>query len=73
MKIQLQLSHTPSFQRIDAQPSQRALADEKQSLYSESYIAQHISRHTLAGYHATGTCKMGPVSDYSAVVDPELR
>lgn len=28
---------------------------------------------TETGYHAAGTCKMGPASDPEAVVDPELR
>ncbi|MGE8144649.1 choline dehydrogenase [Pseudomonas frederiksbergensis] len=28
---------------------------------------------TETGYHASGTCKMGPASDPQAVVDPQLR
>ncbi|MFJ2685192.1 choline dehydrogenase [Pseudomonas sp. NPDC087342] len=28
---------------------------------------------TETGYHASGTCKMGPVGDPQAVVDPQLR
>ncbi|RON47163.1 choline dehydrogenase [Pseudomonas frederiksbergensis] len=28
---------------------------------------------TETGYHASGTCKMGPASDSQAVVDPQLR
>ena len=30
-------------------------------------------RITETGYHASGTCKMGPADDPEAVVDPELR
>lgn len=30
-------------------------------------------RTTETGYHAAGTCKMGPAEDSEAVVDPELR
>ncbi|SDL99899.1 choline dehydrogenase [Modicisalibacter muralis] len=30
-------------------------------------------RTTETGYHAAGTCKMGPAEDPQAVVDPELR
>lgn len=36
-------------------------------------IEQHIAEVVKTVYHPCGTCKMGPASDRSAVVDPKLR
>ena len=36
-------------------------------------IERDIRAHADTEYHPVGTCKMGPVSDPTAVVDPELR
>ncbi|UVJ46405.1 choline dehydrogenase [Pseudomonas sp. LS1212] len=43
------------------------------SAYSDSELDAWARRVTETGYHASGTCKMGPASDPEAVVDPELR
>ncbi|OXU31834.1 hypothetical protein TSAR_008283 [Trichomalopsis sarcophagae] len=42
-------------------------------LESDEYFECLIKKLMFPGYHAVGTCKMGPKSDKSAVVDPYLR
>jgi choline dehydrogenase-like flavoprotein len=33
----------------------------------------YIRQHTISGYHATSSCRMGAKSDPTTVVDPQLR
>jgi len=74
MKLQLQLTQTKTFERLAATPSQQMLPGfEKETMYSDSYLERYVRHHTLAGYHATGTCKMGRTNDPTSVLDPELR
>ncbi|KAF5286199.1 hypothetical protein FQA39_LY16369 [Lamprigera yunnana] len=40
---------------------------------SDPYWECHIRHFTFTLYHYSGTCKMGPKGDKSAVVDPRLR
>jgi 5-(hydroxymethyl)furfural/furfural oxidase len=40
-----------------------ALADER-------LLERLLRRHTIGGYHPSGTCRMGPADDPAAVVDP---
>ena len=40
---------------------------------SDAQLDAWARRVTETGYHASGTCKMGPGDDPEAVVDPELR
>ncbi len=40
---------------------------------SEEYWACFIQHELLTNYHPVGTCKMGPKSDQTTVVDPQLR
>jgi choline dehydrogenase len=40
---------------------------------SDEYWKCVIKHLTFSIYHESGTCKMGPVSDQEAVVDPRLR
>ena len=40
---------------------------------SDKDLDIHLRQHAETLYHPVGTCKMGPVSDAMAVVDPQLR
>ncbi len=59
------------------QPAMRALKGKELLPGPENLSDQALDawarRVTETGYHASGTCKMGPASDPEAVVDPELR
>ncbi|MDH4872367.1 choline dehydrogenase [Pseudomonas sp. BN515] len=62
---------------IIEQPAMRALKGKELVPGPENLSDQALDawarRVTETGYHASGTCKMGPASDPEAVVDPELR
>lgn len=40
---------------------------------SDERLDEWLRLHVRTGYHVVGTCKMGPVGDPEAVVDPQLR
>jgi choline dehydrogenase len=42
-------------------------------LSANASLDSFIRRFTETGYHAAGTCKMGPATDREAVVGPDLR
>lgn len=39
-------------------------------LADEDLLEQTVRKHTIGGWHASGTCRMGPAEDRLAVVDP---
>lgn len=43
------------------------------SVQTDAELDAWARQVTETGYHASGTCKMGPVGDSEAVVDPQLR
>ena len=45
----------------------------KHTFDSDQYWGCVARHNALTIYHATGTCKMGPVSENTTVVDPQLR
>lgn len=42
-------------------------------MFTDEYWECFIRQYTMTIYHMSGTCKMGPISDAQAVVDPQLR
>jgi choline dehydrogenase len=62
---------------IIAQPAMAAFRGEELvpgvQAQSDEALDAWARQVTETGYHASGTCKMGPVSDPEAVVDPQLR
>lgn len=41
--------------------------------HTEEYDESYIDHFTRTVYHPAGSCKMGPIGDKTAVVDPQLR
>ncbi|WP_207884093.1 choline dehydrogenase [Pseudomonas sp. 30_B] len=62
---------------ILAQPAMRAYAGDElvpgADQISDAQLDAWARRVTETGYHASGTCKMGPTGDPEAVVDAQLR
>ncbi|NWB95384.1 choline dehydrogenase [Pseudomonas gingeri] len=62
---------------IIGQPAMAAFAGEElvpgAQVQSDGELDAWARRVTETGYHASGTCKMGPGDDPEAVVDPQLR
>ncbi|MCJ1885083.1 choline dehydrogenase [Pseudomonas sp. LA21] len=62
---------------ILAQPAMRAYAGDElvpgADQISDAQLDAWARRVTETGYHASGTCKMGPAGDPEAVVDAQLR
>ncbi|CAL1541108.1 unnamed protein product [Lymnaea stagnalis] len=66
---------TQPMKEIGAELTERAAPPScKQHRYdSHEYWTCMLKLRPLTIYHPVGTCKMGPVNDPTAVVDPELR
>ncbi|MGY2185935.1 Oxygen-dependent choline dehydrogenase [compost metagenome] len=62
---------------IIEQPSMAAFKGEElvpgRHVKSDEALDAWARQVTETGYHASGTCKMGPAGDLEAVVDPQLR
>lgn len=62
---------------IIGQPAMAAFKGEElvpgPAAQSDEALDAWARRVTETGYHASGTCKMGPAGDPQAVVDPQLR
>jgi 5-(hydroxymethyl)furfural/furfural oxidase len=41
------------------------------TLADDDALEEVVRRHTIGGWHASGTCRMGPSDDRHAVVDPD--
>lgn len=74
IRIALQLSNTTAFQRFGSRPHTIRMPGCHRYLFDTYDYWECAIRHfTFTIYHPTGTCKMGPKSDSTAVVDPRLR
>ncbi|KAL7643303.1 UNVERIFIED_CONTAM: hypothetical protein RMT77_006595 [Armadillidium vulgare] len=73
-RFALNLMKTEAFKSINARYDFKPISLCPNALpSSDEYFECLIRYNTQAGIHATGTAKMGPSSDSSAVIDPELR
>ncbi|AWY40320.1 choline dehydrogenase [Pseudomonas putida] len=61
----IEQSAMAAFKGEELVPGPQAQSDEALDAWARQV--------TETGYHASGTCKMGPASDTEAVVDPQLR
>ncbi|CAK9810597.1 Glucose dehydrogenase [FAD, quinone] [Anthophora quadrimaculata] len=74
IRIAMQLSNTTAFQRFGSRPHTiRMPGCHRYPFDTYDYWECAIRHFTFTIYHPTGTCKMGPKSDPTAVVDPRLR
>ena len=62
---------------VAAQPTMRPYIEREflpgSEKTAESDIDAHIRKTSITVHHPLGTCRMGPATDETAVVDPELR
>lgn len=74
IKLAINLTRQNSMLEIGTKLNARPLPQCKHlPMLSDEYWACMARHITLTIYHISGTCKMGPVSDKRAVVDPRLR
>ncbi|XP_018330730.1 glucose dehydrogenase [FAD, quinone] [Agrilus planipennis] len=74
VKLILNVTKQPALQamgtRVHAKPIPKC---EKMGFGTDAYWECMARHFTFTIYHQSGTCKMGPKNDKSAVVDPRLR
>ncbi len=74
VKFILNLTDTKPFRSVNAQFwSNKMPGCEHLEMPSDAYFQCMIRHHTVTIYHYSGTAKMGPEWDDSAVVDPRLN
>lgn len=74
IRLAIQLSNTNAFQRFGSRVHTiRIPGCHKYPFNTYEYWACAVRHFTFTIYHPTGTCKMSPRSDPTAVVDPRLR
>ena len=73
-KIAMALSRTKAFQKFGARFYTKPFPGcEQFSVSSDEYYECFARHYSMTFYHPVGTCKMGPPTDATAVVDPQLR
>jgi len=74
IRLALRVSNTNAFQRFGSKPHMiRMPGCHMYPFDTYEYWECAIRHFTFTIYHPTSTCKMGPRSDPTAVVDPRLR
>ncbi|XP_076652021.1 glucose dehydrogenase [FAD, quinone]-like [Halictus rubicundus] len=74
IRIAMQISNTTAFQRFHSRPHTIPMPGcQRYPFDTYDYWECCIRHFTFTIYHPTGTCKMGPKTDPTAVVDPRLR
>ncbi|XP_067014899.2 glucose dehydrogenase [FAD, quinone] [Anabrus simplex] len=74
VKLAVNLSSTPSFQQFGSRLHTIPMPGcSKYQFPSDEYWECAFRHFTFTMYHPAGTCKMGPASDPSAVVDARLK
>lgn len=74
VRLSEQLAQTDAMKRIDAKLWEIPIPGcERFQFDSDDYWKCAVRHLTFTIYHLTGTCKMGPIGDPTAVVDPRLR
>ena len=75
MKFSLKLGSTPALKdEFDAKFHDRILPGcENFKPLSDEYLECYARTLTGTTYHPSGTCKMGPISDKTSVVDYMLK
>lgn len=74
IRTALQVSKTSAMQKLGVTFYNKTVADcEKYPFDSDGYWECNARTQTLTIYHYSGSCKMGPKNDPTAVVDPTLK
>jgi choline dehydrogenase len=70
----IELSNTKAFQKYGSRVHSYPLPGCERFQFGTDDYWRCVIRHMAVGiWHLTGTCKMGPISDRTAVVDERLR
>ncbi len=69
VRLCLELAENEAFSEI----VEDLISPTPDDLASDAALDNWLLRTARTSHHVSGTCKMGPVSDKLAVVDPELR
>ncbi|KAI9553252.1 hypothetical protein GHT06_021148 [Daphnia sinensis] len=74
LKFSLALSKTTAFQKLGIKVYDKIFPGcESHVPWTNDYWRCLIRYTTASAYHPSGTCKMGPSTDATAVVDPQLK
>ncbi|XP_026675083.1 glucose dehydrogenase [FAD, quinone]-like [Ceratina calcarata] len=74
IRMAIQVANTEAMRKMGLRFYNRTVSEcEKYPFDSDSYWECNLRTETLTIYHYSGTCKMGPESDSTAVVDPTLK